>query len=189
MDIAEKKTPGSGLPAPAGASEEWTPAQQIARVLGLCETQMGSALNDADVAMQTLVESFTSVAKSARSMQALAMAMPQTVQAPAAELCEQLDSMNQQLVAAVIAFQFYDKLTQRLGHVRYSLSSLADFVCDSTQSTQRKQWDGLLRTLEQLYRTEEERQIFKRMVQTGPRQPAPASTAPRPAACGDIELF
>ena len=69
--------------------------------------------------------------------------------------------ITKQMGAAVMAFQFYDKLTQRLGHVRYSLSTLALFVCDRTQANQPDQWKRLLNTLRRLYRTEEERQIFQ----------------------------
>jgi hypothetical protein len=60
----------------------------------------------------------------------------------------------------VVAFQFYDKLSQRLGHVRYSLSTMALFICDRSNSQRPEHWEKLLHTLGRLYRTAEERAIF-----------------------------
>ena len=96
--------------------------------------------------------------------------------------------------AAIVAFQFYDKLTQRLDHVRYSLSTLALFVCDRTQAGQRDQWRRLYTTLKRLYRTEEEKQIFNMMVEGASADAArdhihQSTQTLRIGEAGEIELF
>ena len=90
-----------------------------------------------------------------------------------------------------MAFQFYDKLTQRLGHVRYSLSTLALFVCDRTKSTQPEQWKRLLNTLRRLYRTEEELQIFQTIMDGigDEAEEPPRPQAQDEAKAGEVELF
>ena len=102
--------------------------------------------------------------------------------------------MTQQVAAAIVAFQFYDKLSQRLGHVRYSLSFLAGFVCNRAQTRQRDEWRQLFGTLNRLYRTEEERQIFQMMVEGASAQDArdhihQTTMTLRAETSGDIELF
>ena len=176
-------------------SEDWTPEQQISRMLELCEAQMESALSESDVAVDALIKAFTSVSESTRSLDALLDKLPpEPGDAENANLGQQLAHVRKQMAHAVVAFQFYDKLTQRLGHVRYSLSTLAMFVCDSNQTRQREQWERLFGTLRRLYRTQEERDIFQLMVDGASGAEARAQAEhheePRDAdATGEIELF
>jgi ribosomal protein L16 Arg81 hydroxylase len=175
--------PDAGTPAPACG---WTPESQIANMLELCSAQMESALQDSDQAVEALIKVFESVAETSRTLSAISAQLPQeTRTAINHALDQQLETLARQIGAAVISFQFYDKLTQRLGHVRYSLSSLAQFVCDRAQSSEQDQWRRMLNALRRLYRTEEERRIFQMMtegisVDLPPVQPAPA---------GEVELF
>jgi hypothetical protein len=162
----------------------WTPEQQIARMLELCEAQMESALSESDMAMEALIKSFAGLIEAGQ-----ALGSPST-----ADLAQQLDALRKQTAAAVVAFQFYDKLTQRLGHVRYSLSALAMFVCDRAKSSERDQWRRLFSTLRRLYRTEEERQLFKLMVDGATAEQArehiqQSTLTLRTAPTGEIEIF
>ena len=109
-------------------------------------------------------------------------------------LKKQMEAIERQMTSAVVAFQFYDKLTQRLGHVRYSLSTLALFVCDRAQTTQRDQWRRLFTTLKRLYRTEEEKQIFQMMVEGASAEETrdhihQSTQTLRIGNSGEIELF
>jgi hypothetical protein len=45
--------------------------------------------------------------------------------------------------SAIVAFQFYDKLTQRLGHVNGSMTvALADLIADPRRLVQSVRMDG-----------------------------------------------
>jgi hypothetical protein len=160
----------------------WTPEQQIARMLELCEAQMESALSDSDVAVEALIKSFAGLIEAGQALGSHSEKSPE------------LDALRKQTAAAVVAFQFYDKLTQRLEHVRYSLSALAMFVCDRAKSGEREQWGRLFTTLRRLYRTEEERQIFKLMVDGASAEQArehiqQSTLTLRAAPTGEIEIF
>jgi hypothetical protein len=170
----------------------WTPEQQIARMLELCEAQMESALSESDVAMEALVKSFAGLIEAGQALGSLGEKTP--VETGPADLAGQLDALKKQTAAAVDAFQFYDKLTQRLGHVRYSLSALAMFVCDRSRSIERDQWKRLFTTLRRLYRTDEELQIFKLMVDGASAEEAreliqQTTQTLRAASTGEIEIF
>ena len=173
----------------------WTAERQIAKMLGLCETQMESALQESDQAVDALVQAFTSLVDSTRQVGALAESLSTQTAASdeAKRLQEQLAVISKQMASAVIAFQFYDKLTQRMGHVRYSLSALALFVCNHTQMHQPDQWQRLLGQLRRLYRTEAEREVFQ-MVMDGDdasfvAAAAPTAFPPPAIVAGEIELF
>lgn len=172
----------------------WTPEQQIARMLVLCEAQMESALSESDVAVEALIKSFAGLIEAGQALGSLSDKIPPGADPSAADLARQLDALRKQTAAAVVAFQFYDKLTQRLGHVRYSLSALAMFVCDRAKSGEREQWQRLFTTLRRLYRTEEERELFKLMVDGATAEQArehiqQSTLTLRASATGDIEIF
>lgn len=182
--------------AEAAPLADWTPEQQIAHMLDLCEAQMESAMCESDLAVDALIKAFSGLADTARTMNAMAAKLTpeQREVLGTNDLKKQMESIERQMSSAVVAFQFYDKLTQRLGHVRYSLSSLALFVCDRAQTSQRDQWRRLFTTLKRLYRTEEEKQIFQMMVEGASadetRDHIHQSTQTlRIGVSGEIELF
>ncbi len=173
--------------APALMLDSGEPEHHLARTLGLCEAQMESALSDSDVAVDMLVRAFTGLAESTRAIGLMTKDVPPEIKAVLGDALEQQAEMiSQQIANAVVAFQFYDKLTQRLGHVRYSLSTLALFVCDRSQTSAPDQWDRLLKTLRRLYRTEEERQIFQ-MIMDGLPMDTELVTGANNAS--EVELF
>lgn len=157
-DIASQTGTSPTLP-------HWSPQQQTARMLALCEAQMEAATQDSDQAVDTLAQAFTELVSIVRDMGKLTNA-PQATDAAAAaqasleEINQRCATLSNQVAAAIMAFQFYDKLSQRLGHVRYSLSTLALFICDRMNSQKPEHWEKLLTTLGRLYRTTEERVIF-----------------------------
>lgn len=147
---------------PAAHSAHWSPQQQTARMLALCEAQMDAATQESDAAVETLAQSFTELVNTVRKLNSLSQeAGTHNDAAPCmTEVQERCAVLSKQIASAVVAFQFYDKLTQRLGHVRYSLSTLALFICDPPNSQKPEHWDKLLSTLGRLYRTTEERAVF-----------------------------
>jgi ribosomal protein L16 Arg81 hydroxylase len=178
-----------------GAGADWTPERQTAHMLDLCEAQMEAALQESDTAVDALVQAFTSMVDTARSVSELASTLPPSDEQRAlVDIGQHCQQMTRQMASAVVAFQFYDKLTQRLGHVRYSLSTLAMFVCNPAQTAQQDQWKKLFGTLRRLYRTEEERAIFQ-LVANGVSadeariQVTQEKAAQAPAPAGEIELF
>jgi hypothetical protein len=140
----------------------WSPQQQTARMLALCEAQMEAAIQDSDAAVDTLVAAFTDLMNAVRDLGGVSKTgSADSAQARALnEINNRCNELSRQVAAAVMAFQFYDKLSQRLGHVRYSLSTMALFICDRSNSQRPEHWEKLLSTLGRLYRTAEERAIF-----------------------------
>jgi len=184
-------------PGDTGPITPWAPEREIAHTLELCEAQMEAALGDSDRAVDALVSAFSAMAENASAARAAldSLSPQQHASLGTSEtLREKLAAVESQMASAIVAFQFYDKLSQRLGHVRYSLSTLAMFVCDPVQSSQREQWHRLFNTLRRLYRTEEERRIFQLMIEGASAQEAleqlqQVSKTLGVHATGEIELF
>ncbi len=154
-------TPSS---APKAANPpDWSPEKETALLLDLCEAQMAAALRDSDKSVDVLVHSFTELVETSRMMSEFAKQLPSAANGAmpdTEELARRCNAISHQINDAIVAFQFYDKLSQRLGHVRHSLSTLAMFICNRTQIQQREHWLKLLTSLRRLYRTAEERAAF-----------------------------
>lgn len=182
-----------GLLSASVNAASWSPQQQTARMLALCEAQMQAATQDADIAIDTLVHTFADLMGAIQKLGKLSESgSREGSQAPALqEFNEHCTALSKQAAAAVVAFQFYDKLSQRLGHVRYSLSTMALFICDRSNSQRPEHWDKLLTTLGRLYRTAEERAIFDSIAGSlsltlnEPEQPLATALADP----GSMELF
>jgi len=182
----------NGQPAPAN----WSPQQQTARMLALCEAQMEAATQDSDVAVDTLINSFADLMTLVRELNAESSnnhSDTQTIKfASEEEMRQRYQTLMRQVNNAIVAFQFYDKLSQRLGHVRYSLSTLALFVCDRLNSQKPEHWDKLVTTLGRLYRTAEERAIFDSIAGSlaiTPNSEKPKAISQTASPEGSIELF
>jgi len=200
MPAQSADTPDSLAESPAAS---WAPERQMANMLLLCEAQMSSALQESDQAVDSLIHVFTQLADTMRGVGALAndgLGNESSVEGKPrlpGGLDRELSGLAQQVNSAIVAFQFYDKLTQRLGHVRYSLNSAAEFVRDPQQTRQPEQWQQLRTSLRSMYRTAEERAIFQMMMDR--EHGTAGEPVDRPASArvsgdvypdaGDIELF
>ena len=180
---------GSGNPNPEG----WTPEQETALLLDLCEAQMESSIHDADQSVDVLVRVFTDLVEATRDISTAAKQLPAapSTAAAAADIYRRCDMLSSQVNEAIVAFQFYDKLSQRLGHVRHSLTTLAMFICNRTQTQQRDHWIKLLSSLRRLYRTAEERAVFDLVAQgaTAEQVRAGIADSAQPTPENNVELF
>jgi len=152
-------------PKKRALNDTWSPEQETALLLDLCEAQMDAAIRDSDGSVDVLVKAFTELVDASRRISALAKQMPtqlatNNTTASHDELKLRCDAISAQVNNAIVAFQFYDKLSQRLGHVRHSLTTLAMFICDRTHAQEREHWLKLVTALRRLYRTAEERAVF-----------------------------
>lgn len=164
-------------------SGNWSSEKQIVGLLELCEAQIGSAMHDAATAIDTLLHAFNGVSETSRSLSTATNHLADRPDSPTMEdLHRGFGAIRSQMNMAVIGLQFHDKLTQRLDHVRHSLLRLATFIGDHTRSSQVEQWNLLLTDLRRLYRTEEERRIFKCLMEDADSNEAIEQR-------NDIELF
>src|SRR5262245_18577703 len=117
---SQNVSPADHAPTPA----DWSPEQETALLLDLCEAQMEAAMRDSDKSVDHLVNAFTELVEASQSMTNLVRQLPQgAAGANAQEINQRCQALGSQINEAIVAFQFYDKLSQRLGHVRHSLTT------------------------------------------------------------------
>lgn len=173
--------------------EEWTQVRETVRLLFLAVAQIEIALGESDDSIEQLTASFT---RMMAHEQAIAEAVEQlpdseetralrdTIRQRAAEVAADMQE-------AIVAFQFYDKLTQRLGHVGFSLEAMSELVGDPARLHEPEEWRALQQRIRSKYSMREEREMFDRIMQGGDIREAVRhyNEAHRQDLQDDIEFF
>jgi hypothetical protein len=159
-----------------------TPARGLQQFLHLGVAQLDAALRDSDAHVEELTRCLAELAADLQQLQARAGTAPS---APDIDLAV---SMKASLQGALRSLQFYDKLIQRMQHVRSGLAIPAEATADLTQAPN---WNAILNLVRARYSMVEERVLFDFMMR-GLRadQMLKALHSLREAGVpGEVELF
>ncbi len=141
---------------------DWSQVRETLRMLNLAVAQITNAMTDGNESVAALADSFTSMAGNAQVISLAASELPPSN--AKAEIAEKCDSISAQMRQTIIAFQFYDKLTQRLAHVANSLKALGDLVGDRDQLFNPYAWRGMQEKIKSKYTMEAERAMFDALI-------------------------
>ncbi len=101
---------------------DWSQVRETVLMLNLAVSQIVHAMKDGDESVTELAKMFTSIIEHVQSIGMAARNIDEeeektTITASFEEISEKVNS-------AIVSFQFYDQLAQRLSHVCHSLDSL-----------------------------------------------------------------
>jgi hypothetical protein len=147
--------------------------------------QLEGAVREADTRVDRLAQSMVVIHAALDRMAERADQCPS--HAPYSELIEQ---MREQVLSAVVSLQFYDKLIQRIQHVRDGLVVPVAHV-DAPAEGKSPHWDTLLDRVRERYSMVEERVLFDFLMKgANADQMLTALTDLRGATNpGELELF
>ena len=170
----------------------WSQVRETVLMLELAAVQIETAMKDSNTSVDVLTTSFTGIAQCMQAMLDKISNLPS--EGPVGEVRAELlgDSGNvaDRVHQAIIAFQFYDKLVQRLAHVGLSLGDLSDLVADPRRLFNPGEWVGLQDKIKTKYSTREEIAMFDAVMQGVPVQEAVDKfMAEMKEKSDDIELF
>ncbi len=171
---------------------DWNLLRETILMLELAAGQIEHAMKDSNASVDVLADSFTHMAGYLNVMSEALDNLPgegdtgdkkYEVQRMAANV----SGMVQQ---SIIAFQFYDKLTQRLTHVCQGLAALSALVADRPRLYSPDEWVGLQDMIRCKYTTPEEHALFESVMEGVPVQEALDKYMSDMKCKGDdIELF
>ncbi|MBK6401017.1 MAG: hypothetical protein IPP18_00090 [Rhodocyclaceae bacterium] len=173
----------------------WSQVRETVLMLELAAGQVDAAMRDSNASVNVLTESFTAMAGLLDDIDRKMAALGERVLEP--EIGEVRDSARQvaqQAQQSVIAFQFYDRLVQRLDHVCHSLASLSELVNSPARRYNPSEWAALQQLIASKYTMVEERAMFDAVMRGVPVKAAleqymAARMQEVEASGGDIELF
>ena len=141
---------------------DWNHMRETVLMLELSSGQIEGALTDSNSSVEVLTHSFTTIAGYMNMIAETVAGLPNQGEAAAAK--ESLQGVTGNVTGmvhnAIIAFQFYDKLVQRLAHVNHSLSELSSLVADKTRHCDPEQWSILQEKIRSKYSMQEEQAMF-----------------------------
>lgn len=189
--------PASSSIAPSVASRpdlDWSQVRETILMLNLSMAQIESGLHESSSSVSELTDSFTSISGTLGAMREVAHRLPDTPEnAPAKTEIERLGSeAGDKIAQAIIAFQFYDRLSQRLSQVCRNLEDLGVLVNDPARLYNPFAWVALQQKIRAKYTTEDDRHMFDTLLETRDVQKALEELMRRKREHqpeGDIELF
>lgn len=145
----------------------WSQLHETMLLLELAAGQIESAMTDSNSSVEVLTQSFTTMAGYMRSIINTLETLPDSgeVGGAKANMLSVADHVNGMAQQAIIAFQFYDKLSQRLQHVCHSLNDLSTLVADQGRIFNPAEWVALQSSIRSKYSTVEEREMFQAVME------------------------
>lgn len=141
--------------------------QETIMILNLSVAQIELSITDGDNSVNTLIDSFSFMSKHIDNIEESSRQIIEL-----SKEIEGLDEHNQSLLLqtselstkmqqAIIAFQFYDKLSQRLDHVSKGLSGLSDIVSHEMHAQDQEQWESFKSAVRRGTTMREEEELFE----------------------------
>jgi hypothetical protein len=139
--------------------------QQTILILNLSVAQIDLSITEGDNSVNTLIDSFTYMSQHIEQIQAFSLRIAALAGEPAQALQNELQSEASELASkmnqAIVAFQFYDKLSQRLEHVSHDISGLAEIVSHEMRVKDASEWEVFKTSVRQGTTMRAEEELFE----------------------------
>jgi hypothetical protein len=172
---------------------DWSQVRETVKLLNLAVSHIEESMHVGDDSVEALTDSFTTMAGNIQSIQKSIEELPESVSSELTEnIGEKCNSLKEQVHNAIIAFQFYDRLIQKLTHVSHSMDTMSDLVLDQTRLFNPLEWTALQENIRSSYTMESERLMFDALMQGASIQEAMKQAEQKDGVngqTGEIDLF
>ena len=149
----------------------WKELQDTVLTLNLAVAQIEMSMKDGNHSVSTLIDSFTGLSGCVQVIESASSEIPDRPE-PTTD-CRSIREtvqtnvyiVSEKVGAAIVAFQFYDKLTQRLSHVSSSLVALAEIVSNEGETASHEEWHHLREQIRDTYSMVDEASMFEAIMQ------------------------
>jgi len=132
--------------------------RRTVRMLDLAAARVSYALHAGNESVNTLIHSFTNMTKQVESMQKRIESLPDDdTKANLLKSCHEAVSTVQE---TTIAFQFYDRLNQRMQHISSSLNELSELIESPERMPEPSEWLGLENKIRSHYTLDNDLNMF-----------------------------
>lgn len=140
----------------------WSQVRETMLMLELATGQIEAAMKDSNSSVDVLTDSFTTMAGYLHMISSTLEALPDAgeIGDTKKNVLEAAKHVTGMVHQSIVAFQFYDKLSQRLGHVCHSLAALNELVGDEHRIFSPQEWVALQQKIRAKYTTVDECAMF-----------------------------
>lgn len=140
---------------------EWDHINETLKLLTLAVAQIEMSLTEGDQSINELSKSFVSLASQAEDISNELTTHQTAISELSPKLVPQTQDMLQHIKSAVVAFQFYDRISQRLDHVCQNLDGLSKVIQNDSERHNQQAWTKLQQDISSSYTMEAERLMFQ----------------------------
>jgi hypothetical protein len=143
---------------------DWSQVRETIKLLNLSAVQVDAIMSESELSVNTLTESFTDIVESMQTINnhLLALDASSGAKDEALDCCTEAKAKIQ---AAIIAFQFYDRMQQCLQHVTLNLRGLSKLVEDPERLYNPAEWNQFQKQIRSRFTMESEKMMFDAILQ------------------------
>ena len=142
---------------------DWSQIRETVKLLAVSVAQVERGMSIGDDSVNTLAKSFTEMSDDMSALRDILMSL---------EANDQLEKAlyhcaitQEKIYSAIVAFQFYDRLQQRLQHVSLSLKGLSDIIETPNRLYNPFEWKQFQVEIRERYTMEAEKVMFDAILQ------------------------
>ncbi len=137
---------------------DWSQIRETVMMLNVALTQVERSLTEGDESVNALTKLLLSLMGKIQVIRMASETLPESREKKAImDNCQDVHGMMNEVI---VAFQFYDKMTQRLSHVSLNLSALSDLINDGHRIYSPYEWRALQEMIVSRYFIDADRQMF-----------------------------
>ena len=167
-------------------SENWSQLKETVLMLNVAVSRIERAMNEGDDSFTTLSESFVGIANSTKEIISETEKLGDSVIKNT--INKSCKSISGQVDNSIIAFQFYDRLSQRMAMVSKILSSLSEVLNDPDKTNIHNEWIALQEMIRSKYTLDADQEMFDAVLMGTPIEEALKITIEK-IDDGEVELF
>ena len=148
---------------------DWSHVVETVNMLYLAVCQIEATLNDSNTSVDTLTKSFTSLANHTANVSNDIQNLKEVSQLDdfKTDLQSTAAEIYQNVSDSVQAFQFYDRVCQRIDHVARSLEKVSHILNDADRLHDKDAWFEVQTKIKTSYTMEAERIMFEYIMRGG----------------------
>jgi len=144
---------------------DWSQVRETITMLALAVAQVESSMSDGAQSVHTLTETFTRMAGYVSAIQDITdKVSPDNIDKFKDAIANTTGSLESDVHGAVVAFQFYDRISQRLDHVCKSLDRLGVLISSPDSLYNPEHWKSFQNDIKGSYTMEAERIMFEHIL-------------------------
>ncbi|HQR81323.1 MAG TPA: hypothetical protein PK283_00280 [Thiotrichales bacterium] len=141
---------------------EWKELSQTIMALNLSIAQIDLSMTEGSYSIDTLIDTFNFMREGLDQLNhSVLNDEVQDVAELKTRLLQESQLLSEKVTASIVAFQFYDKLSQRLQHVSKSLSSLSDIISHEDRTVDETTWNRFLEKMAKYAAMREEYELYE----------------------------
>jgi len=155
-------------------NENWSHVRETINMLYLAICQIDATLKDSNTSVMTLTNSFSALANHTNevSMQVQSLQNPEELNEFKKDISDTAAELQTNISSSIQAFQFYDRVCQRLDHVTHSLDQVTTLLECDQRIQKPDEWTNLQEKIKSSYTMEAEHLMFEFIMRGGSVQQA-----------------